>query len=109
MPTGSVALYNKVHGFAFIRPDGGGANVFVHVSAFIRAGLPPPTEGQKVSFDIEVNPRDGKQPETRSVARERGLADSRIDNPAAAFEPFSGSRYQYVMPALVSKKPLKGD
>jgi cold shock protein len=60
MPTGTVAFYNKARGFAFIRPDNGSGNVFVHISAFISAGLPLPTEGQKVSFDIELNPRDGK-------------------------------------------------
>jgi cold shock protein len=55
MPTGTVAFYNKVRGFAFIRPDNGSGNVFVHISAFVSAGLPLPTEGQRVSFDIEVN------------------------------------------------------
>jgi cold shock protein len=60
MPTGTVTFYNKVRGFAFIRPDDGGANVFVHISAFIRAGLPPPTEGQRVSFDFDADQRSDK-------------------------------------------------
>jgi cold shock protein len=60
MPTGTVAFYNKDRGFAFIRPDNGSGNVFVHISAFVSAGLPLPTEGQRVSFEIGLNPRDGK-------------------------------------------------
>jgi cold shock protein len=60
MPTGTVAFYNEVRGFGFIRPDGGGADVFEHISAFSRARLPPPTEGQRVSFEIELNSYNGK-------------------------------------------------
>jgi cold shock protein len=60
MRTGTVTFYNEVRAFGFIRPDDGGAEVFAHLSAFTRAGLPPPTEGQRVSFDIEMNPRNGK-------------------------------------------------
>jgi cold shock protein len=51
---------NEARGFGFIRPDDGGPDVFVHISAFARAGLPAPTEGQRVSFDIEPNSRTGK-------------------------------------------------
>jgi cold shock protein len=44
----------------FICPGDGGPDVFVHISAFARAGLPAPIEGQRVSFDIEPNSRTGK-------------------------------------------------
>ena len=52
MPTGTVKWFNSQKGFGFIQPDGGGADVFVHISAVERAGLSNLNEGQKVSFDI---------------------------------------------------------
>jgi cold shock protein len=56
MPTGTVTFYNMVGRFAIIRPDDGGAEIVGQVSAFTRAGLPPPKDGQRVSFDIDLNP-----------------------------------------------------
>ncbi|MBI1251231.1 MAG: cold-shock protein [Alphaproteobacteria bacterium] len=45
-----MKFFNGARGFGFITPDGGGADVFVHVSAVERAGLPPLVEGQRVNF-----------------------------------------------------------
>ncbi|MCR6644329.1 MAG: cold-shock protein [Terricaulis sp.] len=47
---GTVKFFNGARGFGFITPDGGGADVFVHVSAVERAGLAALTEGQRVNF-----------------------------------------------------------
>jgi CspA family cold shock protein len=47
---GTVKFFNGARGFGFITPDGGGADVFVHVSAVERAGLTSLTEGQRVNF-----------------------------------------------------------
>jgi len=47
---GVVKFFNGARGFGFITPDGGGADVFVHVSAVERAGLTSLTEGQRVNF-----------------------------------------------------------
>jgi CspA family cold shock protein len=52
MPTGTVKWFNSQKGFGFIQPDGGGPDVFVHISAVERAGLSGLNEGQKISFDI---------------------------------------------------------
>ena len=52
MPTGTVKWFNSAKGFGFIQPEGGGADVFVHISAVERAGLGNLAEGQKVSFDV---------------------------------------------------------
>lgn len=52
MTKGTVKFYNKEKGFGFITQDGGGTDVFVHVSAVERAGLPLLLEGQKVAFDV---------------------------------------------------------
>ena len=56
MATGTVKWFNFQKGFGFIQPDGGGPDVFVHISAVERGGLSELNEGQKVSFDI-VNER----------------------------------------------------
>ncbi|WP_349258115.1 cold-shock protein, partial [Vitreimonas sp.] len=47
---GTVKFFNGARGFGFITPDGGGADVFVHVSAVERAGLTQLVEGQRVNF-----------------------------------------------------------
>ncbi|MGE0044549.1 MAG: cold-shock protein, partial [Hyphomonadaceae bacterium] len=47
---GTVKFFNSARGFGFITPDGGGPDVFVHVSAVERAGLPPLNEGQRINF-----------------------------------------------------------
>jgi cold shock protein len=47
-------------GFGFIQPDGGGADIFVHISAVERAGLSTLSDGQKVSFEEERDPKKGK-------------------------------------------------
>jgi len=60
MPTGTVKWFNGQKGFGFIAPDGGGGDVFVHISAVERAGLSGLDEGQKVSFEIKADPKRGK-------------------------------------------------
>jgi cold shock protein len=59
--SGTVKFFNNDKGFGFITPDGGGRDVFVHVSAVTRSGLGTLNEGQKVSFDVEDDNR-GKGP-----------------------------------------------
>ena len=47
--------------FGFIQPDdGGGTDVFLHISAVERAGLRDLREGQKVSYEITKDQRSGK-------------------------------------------------
>jgi CspA family cold shock protein len=60
MQVGVVKWFNANKGFGFIQPDAGGADVFVHVSAIERAGLPHLVEGQKVGYELLVDKRSGK-------------------------------------------------
>ena len=60
MPTGTVKFFNPSKGFGFIKPDGGGADVFVHVSELERSGMNTLNEGQKVSFESKMDPKKGK-------------------------------------------------
>ena len=60
MPSGTVKWFNGQKGFGFIQPNDGGSDVFVHISAVERAGLSNLAEGQRVSYEIKVDPRRGK-------------------------------------------------
>ncbi|MBK8457296.1 MAG: cold-shock protein [Phyllobacteriaceae bacterium] len=59
--SGTVKFFNRDKGFGFIVPDGGGKDVFVHISAVQASGLQGLDDGQKVSFDTEPDKR-GKGP-----------------------------------------------
>jgi cold shock protein len=57
---GTVKWFNTQKGYGFIQPEGGGKDVFVHISAVERAGLRELREGQRVSFEIVVDRKTGK-------------------------------------------------
>ena len=58
--TGTVKFFNAQKGFGFIVQDAGGPDVFVHISAVERSGMSNLVEGQKLSFEIQTDPRRGK-------------------------------------------------
>ena len=60
MTKGTVKFYNAQKGFGFIQPEDGGNDVFVHATALERAGINNIVEGQKVSFDTQLDSRSGK-------------------------------------------------
>ena len=60
MPTCTAKWFNGQKGYGFIQPDDGGQDVFVHISAVERAGLHNLAEGQKISFEVKVDPKRGK-------------------------------------------------
>jgi CspA family cold shock protein len=55
MATGSVKWFNPTKGYGFIQPQGGGRDVFVHISAVERAGLSSLNEGQTVEYVVVSN------------------------------------------------------
>ena len=55
MATGTVKWFNPTKGYGVIQPQGGGKDVFVHISAVERAGLTSLNEGQSVQYEIESN------------------------------------------------------
>lgn len=59
--SGVVKFFNADKGYGFIKPDNGGADIFVHVSAVQASGLTELNENQKVSFETEPDLR-GKGP-----------------------------------------------
>ena len=62
MATGTIKMFNEEKGFGFIAPDGGGADVFFHVSD-LREG-DEVTKGKSVTFEYGDDQRSGKQKAT---------------------------------------------
>jgi CspA family cold shock protein len=56
---GKVKWFNPTRGYGFIKPNGGGADVFVHISAVEKAGYTNLVEGARISYDL-VTGRSGK-------------------------------------------------
>ena len=59
MPKGTVKLFNTTKGYGFIAPEGGGKDVFVHISAVEKAGMTGLADNQSVSFEVDQG-RDGR-------------------------------------------------
>ena len=58
MAIGTVKFFNADKGFGFVAPEGGGKDVFVHVSILSRVGLDTLADGQRVVMDIDALNRD---------------------------------------------------
>lgn len=61
---GTVKWYNPDKGFGFIAVEGGGKDVFVHVTCVSRSGLSDLSEGQRVVVQVGQGP---KGPEARGI------------------------------------------
>ncbi|PZO84696.1 MAG: cold-shock protein [Micavibrio aeruginosavorus] len=60
MNTGTVKWFNTQKGYGFIQPDNGGADVFVHITAVEKSGMRALNEGQKISYELQNDPKKGK-------------------------------------------------
>ena len=61
MSQGTVKWFNSEKGYGFIANDEGGEDVFVHFSAIQVDGFKTLEEGQKVTFDVESDPKDSRK------------------------------------------------
>jgi CspA family cold shock protein len=59
MAVGTVKWFNATKGYGFIQPQGGGGDIFVHISAVERAGLSSLNENQQIEYEV-VSGRNGK-------------------------------------------------
>jgi CspA family cold shock protein len=53
--TGTVKWFNATKGYGFIEPEGGGPDVFLHISAVEKAGLSNVNENAKIEYEIVSN------------------------------------------------------
>ena len=58
---GTVKWFNAQKGYGFITNESTGEDVFVHFSAIVSDGYKTLEEGQKVTFDIEQDPKNSKK------------------------------------------------
>lgn len=61
MNSGTVKWFNADKGFGFITNDNGGDDVFVHFSAIQSSGFRSLNEGQRITFDVEQDPKDSRK------------------------------------------------
>lgn len=57
---GTVKWFDNQKGFGFIQPNNGGNDIFVHISAVENAGMRTLKEGQQIGYDVQRDPRKGK-------------------------------------------------
>jgi cold shock protein len=81
MQTGTVKWFNSQKGFGFIQPDNGGPDVFVHISAVEKSGMGNLNEGQKLSFDVQNDPKNRKVSATN--LQKAGAAAAKTQEPVA--------------------------
>ena len=69
MATGTVKWFNERRGYGFIKPGGGGEDLFVHRSGvvdFARRGLP---EGARVAYELVEGLRGPQARNVRLLSR----------------------------------------
>lgn len=63
---GTVKFFNTSRGFGFIAPEGGAKDIFVHITALERSGLPALADGTAVTFEVENDTR-GRGPQAVNI------------------------------------------
>jgi cold shock CspA family protein len=77
-----VKFFNAERGFGFITPDGGGADVFVHISAIQRSGFEALEPDQRLAFQT-LPDRFGKGPKAINLSLIEGGAAPATSSDAA--------------------------
>ena len=68
MNKGTVKWFNAQKGYGFITNENTGEDVFVHFSAILSDGYKTLEEGQKVTFDIEQDPKNDSKLRAANVS-----------------------------------------
>jgi cold shock protein len=110
MPKGTVKWFNATKGYGFIQPQGGGKDVFVHISAVERAGLSSLNEGQAIEYE-EVSNRGKTSAEKISGSRAEKLVSQMLRRlgPPLCFREISTLHQVNLTPFLLSLSMLPGD
>lgn len=66
---GTVKFFNDERGYGFIRPVGGGKEVFVHFTGIQGKGRRSLIDGQDVEYDVEENDRGPKAVNVRAIGQ----------------------------------------
>ncbi len=61
MQNGTVKWFNEEKGFGFVSNDDGSGDVFVHFSAIQGTGFKTLKEGQRVSYNVEQDPKNSQK------------------------------------------------
>jgi CspA family cold shock protein len=59
---GTVKFFNQAKGYGFVSPEGGGKDVFVHITSVQRSGIPELAEGMRITFEVQPDKR-GRGPQ----------------------------------------------
>lgn len=68
MNSGTVKWFNAQKGYGFITNENTGEDVFIHFSAILSDGYKTLEEGQKVTFDIEQDPKNDSKLRAANVS-----------------------------------------
>ncbi len=68
MNSRTVKWFNAQKGYGFITNENTGEDVFVHFSAILSDGYKTLEEGQKVTFDIEQDPKNDSKLRAANVS-----------------------------------------
>ena len=60
MALGTVKWFNQEKGYGFIKPDDGGSDVFVHITAVEQAGYTGLADGARIGYEL-LPDRNGKR------------------------------------------------
>lgn len=105
---GTLKSWNDERGFGFIEPTQGGQEIFVHIKAF-EVRTERPQVGQRLSFEIEVNPDGKKRAKLVQQIRPKRALRRRPNSPAqwgtASYFAIPGFLLLYLIVAILWRVP----
>jgi CspA family cold shock protein len=77
MAVGTLTWWNPDRGFGFIKPDAGGPDMFLHLSALEEAGIDPTTLrlGQRLAYETSDHKGKPKAADIKLVSASRGRTE----------------------------------